>query len=265
MFLVIVNDESSLRNDRSLACVATNRLKVYTWECFWNDSQQDVGHSSNPVSACCYFWCLPTVRTLPGRFHRSCGSALRCVFSTLIKQQLQPCKTASWRKSTNESGVPRISCVQEQVWNVLSDTALPRRDSRVPARSQLCKGKGSLETSVVLNHAALEVEEKQHEATLGLFLIKVMVIMRVMFAERRGLHFHSSRVCAVLASCEWLGGERENVRCVNDLLTLLLAWLTCSPSSLASANLWRIWNLYSKIAKKKFYELRDLQLLSYNG
>lgn len=85
---------------------------------------------------------------------------------------------------------------------MLSDTALPRRDNGVPARSQSCEGKGSLEKSVVLTHGALEAEQKQHEAILGLFLIKVMVIIRVTFAEVRGLHFHSSGVYAVLASCE---------------------------------------------------------------
>lgn len=73
------------------------------------------------------------------------------MFSTLIKQQLLPCKTASWRKSSDESGALRIPWV----WNVLSDTALPRRDNRVAARSQLSKRKGSLETSMVLNHGAL--------------------------------------------------------------------------------------------------------------
>lgn len=60
---------------------------------------------------------------------------------------------------------------------MLSDTALPRRDNRVSARSQSFKGKGSLETSAVLNHGALEAEQKQHEAILGLFLIMVIVII----------------------------------------------------------------------------------------
>lgn len=142
---------------------------------------------------------------LPERFHRTSGSALMCVFSTLIKQQLLPCKTASWRKRSDESDSPRISGVQEQVWNVLSDTALPWWDGGVPARSQSCKGKGSLEKSVVLNHGVLYAEQKQHEAILGLFLIKVMVIIRVTLAEVRGLCFHSSGVYSVLAYKGMLG------------------------------------------------------------
>lgn len=66
---------------------------------------------------------------------------------------------------------------------MLSDTTLHRRDNRVPVRSQLCKGKRSLEKCVVLNHGSLEAELKLHEAILGLFLIKVMVIIRVLLVD----------------------------------------------------------------------------------